>query len=76
MAARKIWFHYSFNPVCLVHLVGLVYLVDPVHLVCFVHLVGLVLPNKRDKPNKPNDDLLPLADFFSILLAEEVPPTS
>src|SRR4029077_6776474 len=25
-------------------------------------------PNKRDKPNKPNNDLLLLADFFSILL--------
>jgi hypothetical protein len=25
-------------------------------------------PNKRDKPNKPNNGLLTLADFFSILL--------
>ena len=32
-----------------------------------VHLVGLVLPNKRDKPN---NDLLTLAAFFSILLAQ------
>ncbi len=42
--------------------------VDLVHLVCFVHLVGLVQPNKRDKPNKPNNGLLTLAGFFSILL--------
>jgi hypothetical protein len=42
--------------------------VDLVHLVCFVHLVGLVQPNKRDKPNKPNNGLLTLADFFNILL--------
>jgi hypothetical protein len=39
--------------------------VDLVHLVCFVHLVGLVQPNIRDKPN---NGLLMLADFFSILL--------
>jgi len=40
-------------------------------LVCFlylVHLVCLVQPNNRDKPNKPNNDFLALADFFSILL--------
>ena len=40
-------------------------------LVCFVyllHLVCLVQPNKRDKPNKPNNGLLTLADFFSVLL--------
>jgi hypothetical protein len=43
-------------------LVGLVYLVDLVHLFSFVQ------PNKQDKPNKPNNSLLPLADFFSILL--------
>ena len=43
--------------------------VDLVHLVCLVHLVGLVQPNKRDKPNKPNNSLLTLADFFSIQLA-------
>ena len=42
--------------------------VDLVHLVCLVHLVGLVQPNKRDKPNKPNNGLLMLADFFSLLL--------
>ena len=35
-----------------------------------VHLVGLVQPNKRDKPNKPNNGLLVLADFFSILLSK------
>jgi hypothetical protein len=40
----------------------------PVCLVDLVYLVGLVEPNKRDKPNKPNNSLLPLADFFSILL--------
>jgi hypothetical protein len=37
-------------------------------LVCFVylvHLVCLVEPNKQDKPN---NDLLLLADFFSVLL--------
>ena len=37
-------------------------------LVCFVylvHLVCLVGPNKQDKPN---NGLLPLADFFSVLL--------
>ena len=41
-------------------------------LVCFVylvHLVYLVEPNKRDKPN---NGLLLLADFFSILLKREV----
>jgi len=42
-----------------------VYLVD---LVGFVYLVGLVQPNKRDKPDKPNNGVLMLADFFSILL--------
>ena len=35
--------------------------------VCLVHLVSLMQPNKRDKPNKPNNGLLTLADFFSIL---------
>jgi hypothetical protein len=53
------------SSVCLVHLVGLVYLVDLVHL---VYPVSLVQANKRDKPHKPNNDLLALADFFSILL--------
>ena len=41
------------------------------HVVCLVHLVylvNLVQPNKRDRPNKPNNGLLTLADFFSILL--------
>ena len=33
-----------------------------------VHLVSLMQPNKRDRPNKPNNGLLMLADFFSILL--------
>jgi len=48
-----------------------VYLVD---LVCFVYLVHLVYsvsldqPNKQDKPKKPTNGLLALADFFSILL--------
>ena len=42
--------------------------VDLVHLVCLVHLVALLQPNKREKPNKPNNGLLVLADFFSILL--------
>ena len=42
--------------------------VDLVHLVCLVHLVGLLQPNKRDRPNKPNNGLLMLADFFSIQL--------
>jgi hypothetical protein len=41
--------------------------VDLVHLVCLVHLVGVDQPNKRDKPNKPNNGLLLLAVFFSIL---------
>jgi hypothetical protein len=41
------------------------------HAVCLVHLVylvSLVQPNKRDRPNKPNNGLHTLADFFSILL--------
>jgi hypothetical protein len=42
------------------HCMSLVYLV---HLVCFVHLVGLVQPNKRDKPNNPNNGLLTLVDY-------------
>jgi hypothetical protein len=48
-----------------------------VHLVCFAHLVSFVQPNKRDKPNEPNNDLLMLADFFSILLETLLlePPT-
>src|SRR6185295_11085052 len=37
-------------------------------LVCLVDPVGLVQPNKRDKPNKPSNGLLALADFFSMLL--------
>jgi len=49
-------------------LVDLVYLVCFVYLVDLVHLVSFVQPNKRDKPNKPNNGLLTLADFFSILL--------
>ena len=39
-----------------------------VDLVCFVYLVSFVQPNKRDRPNKPNNGLLTLAGFFSILL--------
>jgi hypothetical protein len=46
--------------VCLVHLASLVYPVD------------LVQPNKRDKLNKPNNGLLTLAGFFSVLLGAAV----
>src|SRR4029077_16896920 len=46
--------------------VNLVYLVV---LVCLVHLVSFVQQNKRDRPNKPYNGLLTLADFFSILLS-------
>ena len=46
-----------------VDLVCFVYLVDLVHLVRFVQ------PNKRDKPNKPDNGLLTLADFINSLLA-------
>jgi len=56
----------SSHVVCLVDLVCFVYLVDLVHLVSFVQ------PNKRDRPNKPNNGLLTLADFFSIL-SEKMP---
>jgi hypothetical protein len=42
---------------------NLVYLVDLVHLVSFFQ------PNKRDKPNKPNNGLIILEDFFNSLLA-------
>ena len=52
----------SADAVCLVRLVCFVYLVDLVYLVSFVQ------PNKRDRPNKPNNSLLTLAGFFSILL--------
>ena len=38
--------------------------VDLVHLVCLVHLVDLVQPNTRDRPKKPDNGLLTLADFF------------
>jgi hypothetical protein len=48
-------------------LVDLVYLVDVVHL---VYPVSLVQPSKQDKPNKPNNSLLPLADFPGILLCQ------
>jgi len=47
-------------------LVGLVYLVDLVHL---VYPISLVQPNKQDTPQ---NTLLPLADFFSILVEGEV----
>jgi hypothetical protein len=33
-----------------------------------VHLVSFVQPNKLDKPDKPNNDLVMLEGFFSILL--------
>jgi hypothetical protein len=46
--------------------VGLIYLVDVVHL---VYPVSLVQPNKQDKPN---NSLLTLAVLFSILLEGEV----
>ena len=45
-----------------------------VYLVCFVDLVDLVhpfsfvQPNKQDKPNKPQNSLLPLASWFSLPL--------
>ena len=55
----------SADAVCLVRLVCFVYLVDLVYLVSFVQ------PNKRDRPNKPNNSLLTLAGFFSILLGCE-----
>jgi hypothetical protein len=42
-------------------------LVRFVYLVDLVHLVSLVQPNKRDKPIKPNNGFLMLADFFSDL---------
>ena len=58
------------GPVCLVSLVYLVYLVC---LVDLVHLVSFVQPNKPDKRNKPNNGLLTLADFFSILLDFPMP---
>jgi hypothetical protein len=35
-------------------------------LVDLVHLVDFVQPNKRDQPNKPNEQVR-LADFFNIL---------
>jgi hypothetical protein len=39
-----------------------------VHLVCFVHRVGLLQPNKRNKPNKPNNGLLtPVVSFYNLL---------
>jgi len=49
-----------------VDLVCFVYLVDLVHLVSFVQ------PNKQDKPNKPNNSFLTLADFFNIMLLDEI----
>ena len=55
--ARSVWLSGY-----LIDLVWFVYLVDLVHLVSFVQ------PNKRDRPNKPNNGLLTLAGFFSILL--------
>ena len=39
-----------------------------VNLASLNYPVGLGQPNKRDKPNKPNNGLLGLAGFFSILL--------
>jgi hypothetical protein len=43
------------------------WLVCFVYLVDLVYLVSFVQPNKLDKSDKPNNGLLPLADFFSIL---------
>ena len=50
--------------------VDLVYLVCLVYLVSLVYPLSLVPPNKRDRPDRPNNGLLMLADFFSILLEE------
>jgi len=45
-------------------------------MVDLVHLVCLVQPNKRDKLDKLNNGLLPLADFISSLIGwEERAPT-
>ena len=45
-------------------------------MIDLVYLVCLVQPNKRDKPDKPTNSLLPLADFISSLLGwEERAPT-
>jgi hypothetical protein len=41
--------------------------VDMAHL---VSLVGLVQPNKRDRRDKPNNGVLMLVEFFSILLEQ------
>ena len=41
--------------------------VDMAHL---VSLVALVQPNKPDRRDKPNNGVLMLADFFSILLEQ------
>lgn len=41
--------------------------VDMAHL---VSLVALVQPNKLDRRDKPNNGVLMLADFFSILLEQ------
>jgi hypothetical protein len=46
---------------------GMLKLVCFVYLVDLVHLASLVQPNKRDRPNKPNNGLPTLADFFSVL---------
>lgn len=43
-----------------------------VYLVDLVYLVSFGEPNERDKPNKPNNDLLMPADFFSILLVKGI----
>jgi hypothetical protein len=51
---------------------GMLQLVCFVYLVDLVHLISFVQPNKRDKQNKPNNGLLTLADYFSILLASRL----
>ena len=48
--------------------VDLVYLVRLVYSVYLVYWLSLIQQKTRDKPNKPNNGLLMLADFFSILL--------
>jgi len=42
---------------------------SPVHLVCFVYLVDLVYLVSFVQPNKLNNGLLTLADFFSTMLS-------
>ena len=48
--------------------VDLVYLVRLVYSVYLVYWLSLIQQKTRDKPNKQNNGLLMLADFFSVLL--------